>query len=544
MKKYVFLAFLLFLSVSLSKDYSYQGIYTNATIDKNGDADVIQEYVMDFSGSFTYMYKYFVLDTIEYVSNFEVYDKSTGEKLEVTAEKEDGNLIYRWFYSAQDESKTFILKYKMISLARARSDKVRVYYTLIERDRDMTVFYSESILSFPDKPLLNSERTNLDSELSWINETTLKITSSNIQSNVPLDFEIYFDDDVFSLEDNFDNFRYKYSLEISYFIEWLRNIVVFILVILQILFILKKWDISKRTVKEYEKEDMTLPKLKPAIAGFVVDERVNYKEITATILDLAVKGYIFIKEDKKSRFGIFEKKDIYLMNLKKKTDRLSDYEKKVLRTLFSKKDKIKINDYSNKFGEKVPEIIELIKDEGKKLGIFPKNFEKAVIKKTAVFILLPVLSIVVSITLLFVNLFLSPYIGDISIASFFFNISVCIMLFIASMIISFEIPLKTKKGTLQKKKYIELKEWMKKYPLKEARIFDEFLPFATALGVQKIWIDKMKNIADYKNKWYSGDMNYISMSYICNSISASTYSGGNGGFGGGGGGGGGGSGAG
>jgi len=57
--------------------------------------------------------------------------------------------------------------------------------------------------------------------------------------------------------------------------------------------------------------------MSPAEAGTLVDEQAAMRDITATIVDLAVRGYIVIEEKEKSGImGLLHAKD-YVFHLKK-----------------------------------------------------------------------------------------------------------------------------------------------------------------------------------------------------------------------------------
>ncbi|MEP6693927.1 MAG: DUF2207 domain-containing protein [Chloroflexota bacterium] len=81
-------------------------------------------------------------------------------------------------------------------------------------------------------------------------------------------------------------------------------------------------------VAEYEPPDQ----IRPAQAGLLVDESADTKDVTATIVDLAVRGYLTITEIPAS--GIFGKKDWSLTRLGKPALGLLPYEQTILDGLF------------------------------------------------------------------------------------------------------------------------------------------------------------------------------------------------------------------
>lgn len=72
--------------------------------------------------------------------------------------------------------------------------------------------------------------------------------------------------------------------------------------------------------------------LKPAQIGVLLDERADTRDVTATIVDLAVRGYLRISEIEKK--GLFGKKDWQLDRLKPADEGLLDYERDLLSGLF------------------------------------------------------------------------------------------------------------------------------------------------------------------------------------------------------------------
>jgi uncharacterized membrane protein YgcG len=86
---------------------------------------------------------------------------------------------------------------------------------------------------------------------------------------------------------------------------------------------------SDTVVPEYEPPE----KLRPAEVGLLIDESADPKDLTATIVDLAVRGYLRIEEVPKA--GIFGSKDWKLVRLKGADDSLAPYEQRLFHGLFA-----------------------------------------------------------------------------------------------------------------------------------------------------------------------------------------------------------------
>ncbi|HEX4904174.1 MAG TPA: DUF2207 domain-containing protein [Acidimicrobiales bacterium] len=107
---------------------------------------------------------------------------------------------------------------------------------------------------------------------------------------------------------------------------------------------------GNETPVEYEPPD----KLRPGQIGTLVDERANPLDVTATIVDLAVRGYLRIEEIPKD--GWFGKPDWRLVRLEKRDDELLDYERMLLDGLFETGDEVELSDLKNRFAARLKKV--------------------------------------------------------------------------------------------------------------------------------------------------------------------------------------------
>jgi hypothetical protein len=87
--------------------------------------------------------------------------------------------------------------------------------------------------------------------------------------------------------------------------------------------------------------------LRPAQLGLLVDERADTLDVTATIVDLAVRGYLTIEELDKSSW--FSRQDWQLTRVKDGGPELLGYERIVLAGLFPSGDTTRLSALKNKF---------------------------------------------------------------------------------------------------------------------------------------------------------------------------------------------------
>ena len=88
-------------------------------------------------------------------------------------------------------------------------------------------------------------------------------------------------------------------------------------------------------------------RLKPAEIGTLMDEKADTLDVSATIVDLAVKGYLRITEVPKE--GLFGKKDWKLDKLKPADHELLGYEVTLFNALFDDGESVEMSDLKNKF---------------------------------------------------------------------------------------------------------------------------------------------------------------------------------------------------
>lgn len=106
--------------------------------------------------------------------------------------------------------------------------------------------------------------------------------------------------------------------------------------------------------------------LRPAEIGVLMDERADTLDVTATIVDLAVRGYLTITElEKKWRFS---DRDYQLKQTDKSAEDLQAYERKLYNHLFNTGKEVKLSQLKNKFYRNLrhvkAELYKLVGDKG------------------------------------------------------------------------------------------------------------------------------------------------------------------------------------
>jgi uncharacterized membrane protein YgcG len=117
--------------------------------------------------------------------------------------------------------------------------------------------------------------------------------------------------------------------------------------------------------------------LKPAEMGILIDERADPLDVTATIVDLAVRRYLVI--DELPRKGLFRRRDWRLSRLAPgpEGDTLNSWEGRLLRALFAKGSVVQVSDLKNHFHTHLKEIQQDLYKESVKRGWFTRRPDHA-----------------------------------------------------------------------------------------------------------------------------------------------------------------------
>ena len=284
----------------------------------------------------------------------------------------------------------------------------------------------------------------------------------------------------------------KPSFYSDYVEPYLAQILFSILVPLGVfIYMFRKWRNQGRDPRgrgtlmvQYEQPD----ELTPAEIGLLMDEQVDVKDISATIVDLAVRGYIKIVElPKKFLTG----RDFEFVQLKKFVDdvRLKQHEKIVLETVFNGRDTVRLKTLVSEhaFHNDRKKINRALYEDSVTRGYFDKNPNKVRQKYLLV-------GAIVLIGGVLIGLFGAPLIIS----------GLMIMGFGRAM------PKKTRDGVRAYEHAQGFREYLdkaEKYRIQwqeKERIFEQFLPYAMVYGVTDHWTEAFKNIDLPPPDWYQG----------------------------------------
>lgn len=176
-------------------------------------------------------------------------------------------------------------------------------------------------------------------------------------------------------------------------------------------------------------------KLRPGEVGVLMDERADTLDVTATIVDLTVRGFLTIEEQEKK--WLFGQTDYLLTKKNKDESTLLLYEKSLLNKLFDNKESVKISDLKYKFYEDLRKVKESLYQDTVVKKLFPQSPETVRHK----YIVFGIVVIVLGGIILFSGIGVLPILAHI----FTFGLGILISGFIL-FVMSFYMPRRSANG--------------------------------------------------------------------------------------------------
>ncbi len=278
-----------------------------------------------------------------------------------------------------------------------------------------------------------------------------------------------------------------------------------ILSFLGMFLIWRRWgrDPERRSVTpQYEPpEGMT-----PAEVGTLVDNRPDTRDITATLVDLAVRGHIRIEEmETKALFGLIKDSGYRFVRLSSEADwaSLKSHERIFLRGIFGSTgylEEVTLSDLKNDFYTTMSSIKSDLFRGLKEANFYRRRPDKVL----GSFIAIGLVSLGLAIPgfQLLANIFMTSSTAAL-LAGVLFGLP----------ILGFGVlmPARTVAGTRMLEKILGFQEFLDrvesdrfKRMIKSPEMFEAFLPYAMALGVENKWARAFEDIYTEPPHWYVG----------------------------------------
>ncbi len=316
MKKWilgVLLLFPLFTLAQTDRSYYYDSIVYNFEVNPDTTVQVEEVQTYAFNGVYHQAVRTIPHKGVSLIDNIQVFDGATGEPLTYsnsrldkndpaswgyyTTYRENGQTYIEWYYSTEGDlnpaSHSWVLRYTLHGAISFYKDHDELYWNLFT-SYDVPVGRVEATVRLPGVNTLNTASfyttSNLPHTVAQPDDRTYQFVVENIPSQEDVTFAAGWQK---GLVDQSAYWRDFFSI----YFEYLLALLIFVSsIVCSVIY----WQWVKHRnrgrgtiVPQYEPPQ----NLRPAMMDVILDGHVSRKAWAATVVDLAVRGYVTITPD-------------------------------------------------------------------------------------------------------------------------------------------------------------------------------------------------------------------------------------------------------
>ena len=246
--------------------------------------------------------------------------------------------------------------------------------------------------------------------------------------------------------------------------------------------------------------------LSPAETGTLVDNRADLRDITATLVDLAVRGFLVIEErDREGLLGLWSSKDFTLRRQKEQPGDLKPHERAVLHGIFlGRGDAVDLSDLKNEFYRELPGIRDRIFDALVGRGYYARRPDQV---RTTCWVVAAIVGVTSFLAAALAGNAAVDLLGASPVTIFVAGALSAAVVFAFGWVM----PARTAAGAQALEGVLGFEEFLARVESdriarveKTPEMFEKFLPFAMALGVEHQWARTFEGICQKPPDWYRG----------------------------------------
>jgi hypothetical protein len=503
------LCFLVFSSFATAKSWRIRDFQNDITVQQDGSAVVTERISLVFEGEWHGIYRKI---PIEYPgpggTNYELFLHVTsitdgvGGKLKYDSSVSNGfRTLKIYIPESVDTTRTVEITYRVRNATRFFKDYDEFYWNVTGNDWPVPIDHASATVHFPDSAA-GSLRVQAFTGVygSSQRDATAEVqgAEARFETSYPLPMrggmtiDVYIPKDILS----------EPGAVTKFFWFLFGNPVLFLpLVTLSGMFLLwwykgRDPDAGMSVAPMYEPP----PGISPAEAGTLLEDGIHPRDITSTMVDLAVRGYIKIEETAE-KVLLFTQKD-YIFHLLKPREQwrpdLAPHERVMLENVFAGGSETRLSSLKNRFYTAVPVIRQDIMAALKNKGIYMLDPDSA-----NGYSIVAVIAILIPFAVV-------QYLGW---ANFLNSIPLLIACIAISALIWWlfarVMTAKTVKGARTRIAVLGFQEFMNRVDAERLKVmppttFEKFLPYAMALGVEHHWAQAFAGIVKDPPQWYVG----------------------------------------
>jgi len=510
----LFLAvFSLFASAASARELRIEKFDSEIVVSPKGTIDVTETIQVQFIGSWNGLYREI---PVEYVTpqglnytlflNVKGVTDENGHALKFESSRERHYRKLKIYVpGARDVRKTLVIAYSVSDALRFFEDHDELYWNVTGDEWDVPVQAASARVVLPEGTTGIRVNVFTGAYRSRAQEADFEIVGNGVEvrRRQPLGYHegltiaVAFDKGLVHEPTALD----KAALFLRS--NWPFGLPVIVFVLMFYLWWTRGRDPRLRPIAaQYEPPDQ----LTPGEAGTLVDNSADMRDITSTIVDLAVRGYLMIEEHQKDHMlGLIHDKDYNFILRKDRAEwaKLKPHEQVLLNGIFSSGtvgETVSMSSLENRFYTSLPGIKNSIFASLVTHGYYRRRPDSVRAAYIGIGVVIGVLSIWVG----------SAVASSLGMAPFTFIIAAVVS---AIVICAFGwfMPAHTEQGARALEGVLGFEDFLSHVEsdrfnrmIKTPQMFEKFLPYAMALGVEKNWSKAFQGIMTQPPDWYRG----------------------------------------
>ncbi|NPV59584.1 MAG: DUF2207 domain-containing protein [Actinobacteria bacterium] len=506
------------------KSWEYSRFDVDLQVNPDSSLSVRETLVADFHGSFSFLTRYLPEEEKRFdegktcgrvrVHDIAVHDLE-GNPYDPdlwSVGRDSGGVNVRIEFKATDESRGWILSYRMTGVTVFAPGYDRLYWNAVPPDRNVSIRTSRITARLPKAVEMSEVRTEvyLDpyeppaSHEHGVEGTTLWWEAKDIPAYTTVTIDV-------SYPKGLVRKPWQFTAPCA-FLVFGGGAALFLA---SLAFMLLRWWRQGRDVERSQGNVVRYDPpagLRPAMLAMLMREKPRVEDISYTIIDLACRGKLSIVE--KEGGGFLNKVKFGFKRRTRDGSDLLPYEKLILDGLFEKGDEVDEDDLRYSFYTNLPAILEGISDEVMARGLFlgePRSVRSAYNWAGALLALPPTVAVILLYFIFDLGWFIYLPAG-------FIAAGVCVAA------IGVFMPRRSAEGSRAYQDALGYKEFLSTAERQELAYmtpenFQANLPYAMALGVEESWAGKFKQIYMEPPDWYRGGSASFNAVYLASSLS-------------------------
>jgi uncharacterized membrane protein YgcG len=520
-----------------ARTLTIQSFKAEITVTPDGMVDVTETIQAHFAGAWNGLYR---TVPIQYTTpqglNYSLFvtpvsaTDDSGNALKYETSSANGYLKFKIYVpDAVDATRTIVLHYRVSDALTFFEDHDELYWNITGNDWDEPVGNVSAVITLP------AGTTGLHA-LAFTGTYGSKSEDARVQTlgtlvEVQMRRTLEFHEGVSVVvgwDKGFVRARTKTEIALRFLrSNWPFVIPIITLFVMFWLWYLKGRDPRRKSIAvQYDPPDgMT-----PGEVGTLVDNSAAMRDIIATLVDLAVRGYLTIEEKQTSQaMGLIHHSE-YTFHLKKKASEwtgLKQHELQLLSALFTEGavDTVSLSELQNHFYKNIPGIRDSLFDELLERGYYlhrPDYVRAGWIGGALV------VGFLFFATGMWTSFAMRQAPTALIVSAILTGLIICVF--------GWFMPGHTAKGMTALENTLGFEDFLQHVESdriarieKTPALFEKYLPFAMALGVEKNWVGAFGDICKQPPSWYQGGVygnGFMPLYFVAslNSMSAQTAS--------------------